>query len=276
MSTQPTRRSPRWSVVGMPGPGAPPIAGLPGSRAMVGVGPPKSPSGARSGSIGAAAVPTWLPWVPLQIPVIPDPSPIRLFALPGASAPRRSPPVLPATIASVSVGVSKTYRPPPKLVIPPLIARPERSAEPPLISKTPLDPPPLTVRVFTPGPVIVVVAVSVRISGLPLRAIVCGVSNRLEKRIVSASLPALAWAIAHRSVPALPSSAVLSIVKVESSARPSRTITAGRNRHLQAGFSLPPVRRCFARMRSTLSPPSMRGGTDVIHDPWSGGRGGTK
>ncbi len=41
MSTVPTRADPRWSVVGMPAPLVPAsMAGLPGSRAMVCVGPP--------------------------------------------------------------------------------------------------------------------------------------------------------------------------------------------------------------------------------------------
>ena len=68
------------------------------------------------------------------------------------------------------------YTPPPSVpAIPPLIVKPERAAEPPLTMKTPLLPPPLTVRLFPPGPVIVVVALLVRISGPLVRVIVWGV-----------------------------------------------------------------------------------------------------
>ena len=46
------------------------MAGLPGKRAMVWVGPPLSWSGPSNGSIGVVCVPTWLLLVPLvRLPV---------------------------------------------------------------------------------------------------------------------------------------------------------------------------------------------------------------
>ena len=61
---------------------APPwsMAGLPGKRASVLIGPPLFWSGPSSGLIGAAAVPIWLPLTPLISPVMPEPLPIRLYA----------------------------------------------------------------------------------------------------------------------------------------------------------------------------------------------------
>ena len=86
------------------------MAGLPGSKAIVFTGPPLSANGPSSGLIGAIAVPTWLPFTPLTSPVMPVPSPIRVYTPAESSAPLTSPPVFPATIESVSVAV-KTNEP---------------------------------------------------------------------------------------------------------------------------------------------------------------------
>lgn len=56
------------------------MAGLPGRRAIVWVGPPLFASGPSSGLIGAALVPTRLPLTPALMPVMPLPSPMRLKA----------------------------------------------------------------------------------------------------------------------------------------------------------------------------------------------------
>ena len=59
-------------------------------------------------------MPTWLPWLPSLIPVIPEAMPTRLFALRIQRA-WTSPPPFRATIVLVSVAVvpRETYRPPP-------------------------------------------------------------------------------------------------------------------------------------------------------------------
>src|SRR6516165_8867294 len=125
MSTTPAlmraKPLPRWSVVTSAETRAllpALIAGLPGKRGMVCVGPPWSPSGARSELTGLAAMPTRLPAAPLAKP-LPVPSPIRLLlpeTPPLKSA--RSPPevwVLPATmtLARVAVLPKAVMSPPP-------------------------------------------------------------------------------------------------------------------------------------------------------------------
>ena len=97
MSTVPLttrgKPAPRWSVVsGLPLastasallPAS--MAGLPGSRAMVCVGPPLSASGPSNGFIGSAVVPMRLLESSLgEISGIPEPSPMRLYALVGST-----------------------------------------------------------------------------------------------------------------------------------------------------------------------------------------------
>src|SRR5262245_58830715 len=112
------RGRPRWSV----GPGeaalsAASMAGLPGRRAWVGVGPPLSWSGPSLGSMGVAVVPTWLPFWPLTRPVLPSPLPIRSW-LDLTTAPEMSGPlslaVLPATRVFMRVTVPPAAMPPPR------------------------------------------------------------------------------------------------------------------------------------------------------------------
>ena len=114
---------------------------------------------------------------------------------------------------------------------------PDSAAEPPSTWNTALAMLPLTVSMFAPGPVIVVAAVSVNSSAPPVKVIVCGVSNRLEKTIESSPPSAFAWATAARNEPA-PLSSVLVTVNCESSARPSSAITAGRTRRSALRFLL--------------------------------------
>ena len=104
-----------------------------------------------------------------------------------AMPPPRSVAVFPRTVTSLRVRV------PPSFAHaaadggqPSLTVRPAIAADAPSMTKTPLVPPPLTVRKLAPGPVIVVVSVPVRASGPPVSVIVCGESNRPEKTIVSA------------------------------------------------------------------------------------------
>ena len=93
------------------------MAGLPGKRAMVWVGPPLSASGPSPG----LATPTWLPLVPLVKPPEP-PVPIRLYALAEETVPAMSladavlpvPMVFSATIVLSRVAVpAMTSSPPP-------------------------------------------------------------------------------------------------------------------------------------------------------------------
>ena len=131
--------------------------------------------------------------------------------------------------------------PPPRTAEPPVIVIPSSASDPPSMSKTRLLRPPLIVSSRAPGPTIVVVAGFAVSSRSPLvRVIVCGVSNRLEKTIVSPPPSVFAWLIAARSEPA-PLSLVLLTESVESSARPSSAITIGRSRRLL--LALVPRRR---------------------------------
>ncbi len=98
------RGTPRWSVsvVAMPLP--PSSAGLPASSAMVWVGPPLLARVPSFALIGFEEVPTWFPWLPLPMPYICDPSPMRLFVLPYAlTRPTTSPSLLPAISELLSV-----------------------------------------------------------------------------------------------------------------------------------------------------------------------------
>ena len=99
-----------------------------------------------------------------------------------------------------------------------MIVIPSSASDPPSMSKTRLLRPPLIFSRRAPGPMIVVVA-GLRVSSRsPLvRVIACGVSNRLEKTIVSPPPSVFAWLIAARSEPA-PLSLVLLTESVESSA----------------------------------------------------------
>src|SRR5262245_17045691 len=110
-----TRRNPRWSVDRDPPRAAllpASIAGLPAKGTRFGVGPPLAWSGPSFGSSGVGAVPIWLPFTPLAIPVRAA-SPIRMKLLaPAVTAPRTSgaaadPEVLlPATIVLLRVNVT--------------------------------------------------------------------------------------------------------------------------------------------------------------------------
>lgn len=93
------------------------MAGLPGSRANVWVGPPLLVRAPRPGLV----TPTKLPLLPSTSPPAP-PMPIRLlidaavFTIP---PPLMSPPVLPATIVFRSTGVEvPKNRPPPEMPLP--------------------------------------------------------------------------------------------------------------------------------------------------------------
>ena len=83
--------------------------------------------------------------------------------------------VLPLTMTFERVSVPPAFsKPPPFWALPPLIVKPESVAEPPAMLNTWLLPPPLTVTSLAPGPVIVVIALSVSESGPEVRVIVCG------------------------------------------------------------------------------------------------------
>ena len=87
-----TRAAPRWSVVNAAAAAlSPPSrAGLPGRGMWVSVGPPLSASNPSRGSSGAAAVPIRFPWVPLLIPWIGNPNPMRLLMLAASTHPAKS------------------------------------------------------------------------------------------------------------------------------------------------------------------------------------------
>src|SRR5215471_19318705 len=98
--------------------------------------------------MGAGPVPTWLPWVPLLIPVSPVPSPTRLWALAASSAPETSPPdVWPATIVLVSVAVPEVNSPPPYVAELPLTVQLVSVVVPPVL----LNRPPPWVPELPPG-----------------------------------------------------------------------------------------------------------------------------
>jgi hypothetical protein len=82
------------------------------------------------------------------------------------------------------------------------------------------------------GPVTVVVAVSVSVSGPLVSVMVCGVAKAvLSNTIVSGPTFAFAWATASRSEPA-PVSFVLSTVNVDGTQRSSSNSTASRGRRV--------------------------------------------
>jgi hypothetical protein len=82
--------------------------------------------------------------------------------------------------------VSESWPPSLRRPRPPAMVRPESASDPPRTSNARPRPPPRMVSSFALGPAIMVVAVSVSVSRPPLRVMVCGASNRLEKAIVSA------------------------------------------------------------------------------------------
>src|SRR6516162_284552 len=105
-----------------------------------------------------------------------------------------------ATLESVRV-LSWLYTPPPGYWRPPVIVTPDSASDPASTLKTRPPPPPLTVSSLAPGPSIVVVALPVNWSAPLVRAIVCGLLNRLEKTIVSPPQSLSAWMTAARSEP---------------------------------------------------------------------------
>src|SRR5262245_50593386 len=73
---------------------------------------------------------------------------------------------LPVTVQSISVSVPPAFRrPPPTSALPPVMVSPDSDACPSWTSNTRLLPPPLTVKRLAPGPLIVVVALFVKVSG---------------------------------------------------------------------------------------------------------------
>src|SRR5262249_22077892 len=93
--------------------------------------------------------------------------------------------------------------PPNDPVVPPVILNPEMAADAPeLMLNTRLALLPLTESRLAPGPLIVVVTASVRVSWPLVRVMVCVEVNRLEKTTVSAPALALALRMAWRSEPA--------------------------------------------------------------------------
>ncbi len=95
---------------------------------------------------------------------------------------------LPLTVQSVRLVMPPSFRrPAPKSDSPSAIVRPEIAAEPPWMWKTRLALLPLTVSTLAPGPVTVVVAVSVSTSGPAVRVMVSGPEKAaVAKPIVSA------------------------------------------------------------------------------------------
>src|SRR5262249_7447789 len=114
-------------------------------------------------------------------------------------------------------------RPPPIVSLPPVIVSPDSAADAPepLTKNTRLALLPLIDSRLAPGPVIVVVAASVSVSWPPVSVIVCGVLTKPLKTTVSAPAVEFAWPTAQRRLPTLPSSRVLTTVKVDGTVRSS-------------------------------------------------------